>query len=190
VPLRSGKREHARCESGPHWRARPGAGPAARFKHTGRPALAGAPAGWGRGCPSAERGLPAQAGPGCRFDPGPPIPHAPPPEHVALAANAIDASSSESLTATPADRCVSFVGLECDAKARQMIALVRRDIDQPARTNAFWEYFKKKATAGSGPPPDDLFLVHSHLDQMRELFELHEDERALDLLDRIERECC
>ena len=91
---------------------------------------------------------------------------------------------------TKTDRYVSFIGLDCDAKAREMMSHVRRYIDDPQHTNAFWEYFKKKAAGGSGPAPDDLFLIHSNLNQIRELFELHEDETALNLLDRIEQECC
>lgn len=88
------------------------------------------------------------------------------------------------------DRYISFVGLECDAKAREVMRHVRRYIDDPRHTDAFWEYFKKKAAGGSGPRPDDLFLIHSNLNQMRELFERHGDETALALFDRIEQECC
>jgi len=88
------------------------------------------------------------------------------------------------------DRYISFVGLDCDAKAHEIMACTRRYIDDPQHTNAFWEYFKKKAEGGSGAKPDDLFLVHSNLNQIRELFEAHEDAMALALLDRIEEECC
>lgn len=88
------------------------------------------------------------------------------------------------------DRYISFIGLDCDAKARELMTHVRRYIDDPEHTNAFWEYFKKKAEGGSGKKPDELFLVHSNLNQIRELFEEHEDEVALKLLDKIEQECC
>ena len=88
------------------------------------------------------------------------------------------------------DRYISFIGLDCDAKAARLMAILRRHIDDPAHSNAFWEYFKKKAAGGSGPRPDDLFLVHCHLNQMRELLEECEDAEGLELLDRIEQECC
>ena len=105
--------------------------------------------------------------------------------------NSIAAASEDGSGAKPAtDRYVSFIGLDCDAKAREMMSHVRRYIDDPQHTNAFWEYFKKKSLGGSGPRPDDLFLIHSNLNQIRELFELHADEKALSLLDRIEQECC
>jgi len=99
-------------------------------------------------------------------------------------------AGTEANPATPPDRYVSFIGLDCDAKAAQLMALIRRHIDSPERSNAFWEYFKKKAAGGSGPRPDALFLIHSNLNQIRELFETYADTEALDLLERIEEECC
>ncbi len=89
-----------------------------------------------------------------------------------------------------ADRYVSFKEIDCDGNARLLMEMIRRHIDDPARTNAFWEYFKKKAEGGSGPKPDELFLIHSNLNQIRELFESWDDEQALQLLDQIEMECC
>jgi hypothetical protein len=88
------------------------------------------------------------------------------------------------------DRYVSFIGLDCDAKAARLMARLRHTIDDPRHSNVFWEYFKKKAAGGSGPRPDDLFLIHSNLNQIRELFEQHADADALALLDHIEEVCC
>lgn len=88
------------------------------------------------------------------------------------------------------DRYVSFIGLDCDAKAERMMQHLRRHIDNPAHSNAFWAYFKKKAAGGSGARPDNLFLIHCHLNQIRELFEERQDDEALELLERIEAECC
>lgn len=88
------------------------------------------------------------------------------------------------------DRYVSFIGLDCDAKASHLMQRVRNYIDDARYSNAFWEYFKKKAEGGSGPRPDDLFLIHCNLNQIRELFEQQADAEALTLLDNIEQECC
>jgi len=88
------------------------------------------------------------------------------------------------------DRYLSFIGMECDAKAIEMMRRIRHYIDDPQHSNAFWEYFKNKAAAGSGPRPDALFLIHSNLNQIRELFEDKDDGEALRLLDNIEHECC
>ena len=95
------------------------------------------------------------------------------------------------LAADPtSDRYVSFSDIDCDGNARLLMSLIRKHIDDPAHSNAFWEYFKKKAEGGSGPKPDELFLIHSNLNQIRELFETWEDNEALELLDRVEIECC
>lgn len=102
----------------------------------------------------------------------------------------VDGVASDTPSAPLPDRYVSFLGLDCDAKARRLMDYIRRHIDEPGRSNAFWDYFKKKAVGGSGPRPDELFLVHSNLNQIRELLEERGDDEALALLDRIEEECC
>ncbi|MGL4752553.1 MAG: N(2)-fixation sustaining protein CowN [Aeromonadaceae bacterium] len=88
------------------------------------------------------------------------------------------------------DRYVSFEGIDCDGNARQLMAMIYHHIEQPERNNAFWDYFRQKASGGSGPKPDDLFMIHCHLNQIRELFEQWQDQEALTLLDRVEIECC
>ncbi|WP_228273690.1 N(2)-fixation sustaining protein CowN [Rhodocyclus tenuis] len=98
--------------------------------------------------------------------------------------------AEEAVTDAKRDRYVSFIGLECDAKAATLMQRIRDYIDDPQHSNVFWEYFKKKAAGGSGPRPDPLFLIHSNLNQIRELFEDKGDEDALRLLDNIEEECC
>ena len=88
------------------------------------------------------------------------------------------------------DRYVSFDGIDCDGNAQRIMACIERLLDLPGRSNAFWEYFMKKRAGGSGPKPDDLFLIHSNINQVRELFETWEDEEAMSLLVRLEEECC
>ncbi|MDD5365281.1 MAG: N(2)-fixation sustaining protein CowN [Gallionellaceae bacterium] len=88
------------------------------------------------------------------------------------------------------DRYVSFQGIDCDSNARQIMACIDRHLALPGRCNAFWEYFGKKRSGGSGPKPDELFLIHSNINQVRELFETWEDREALHLLALLEEECC
>ncbi len=88
------------------------------------------------------------------------------------------------------DRYVSFDGIDCDGGARRVMACIERVLEQPGRNDAFWDYFMKKRTGGSGPRPDDLFLIHSNINQVRELFETWEDEAAMALLVKLEEECC
>lgn len=88
------------------------------------------------------------------------------------------------------DRYISFEGIDCDGNAKAVMACIERLIEMPGRGNAFWDYFMKKRAAGSGPKPDDLFLIHSNINQVRELFETWEDEEAMKLLHILEEECC
>ena len=88
------------------------------------------------------------------------------------------------------DRYISFGDIDCDGNARRVMAHIDRLIAQPAHNNAFWDYFMKKRAGGSGPKPDDLFLIHSNINQIRDLFETCADEAAMALLIQLEEECC
>ena len=97
---------------------------------------------------------------------------------------------SDETACRAANRYVSFEGLDCDGKARRLMAALDAQLAMPGRSNAFWDYFAKKRAGGSGPKPDDLFLIHCHVNQIRELFELANDDVLLQLLDQVEEECC
>jgi len=88
------------------------------------------------------------------------------------------------------DRYASFIGLDCNGQARRFIAMLRPYLDDPARSNAFWVHFEKKLTATSGPRNDELFLIHAHINILRDQLESLDDVQALLLLDQIEQECC
>jgi len=88
------------------------------------------------------------------------------------------------------DRYVSFVGLDCNGQARRLIAMLRPYMDDPAKSNPFWQLFAKKLAPTSGPTHDELFLIHAHINILRDQLEQHDDEAALSLLDQIEQECC
>jgi hypothetical protein len=88
------------------------------------------------------------------------------------------------------DRYISFDGIDCDGNARRMMSMIELHLPEAGASKPFWEYFMAKRTPRSGPPPDDLFLVHSHLNQIREFFEERGDAEALELLFKLEEECC
>lgn len=88
------------------------------------------------------------------------------------------------------DRYVSFDGIDCNGNARVVMAFIERNLAGPGQNSPFWEYFTAKRHPRSGPPPDDLFLVHCHINQIRELFEERADEEAMALLSLLEEECC
>jgi hypothetical protein len=89
-----------------------------------------------------------------------------------------------------ADRYVSFSGIDCNGNARRVMALIEKYLTECGQDEPFWKYFINKRTPRSGPVPDDLFLVHSHINQIRELFEAIGNEEALALLFLLEEECC
>jgi hypothetical protein len=90
------------------------------------------------------------------------------------------------------DRYVSFLDIDFDGNMAVVLEHMRRYIDNPATTNAFWEKFKQRMAAidaGSGSITDKLLLLHSHVYYMVELFEDHDDEQALKDLKKLEEEC-
>jgi len=88
------------------------------------------------------------------------------------------------------DRYVTFDGLDCDGNARRLVAAILRHIDDPAKSNALWEQFRAKLEGRSSQLADELFLVHSYVYYIRELFEEYADDEGLALLDQVEEECC
>lgn len=94
------------------------------------------------------------------------------------------------------DRYISFAGIEGDKNAAELMVLLRRHIDDPDKSNAFWEMFKIKLERvgkidDSGARClDNLFLIHSYINNIKELFEEYDDVPALELLEKIEAESC
>lgn len=94
------------------------------------------------------------------------------------------------------DRYISFAGIDGDKNSRELVVLLRQHIDQPGKSNPFWEKFKEKLSRVGQPEQnggrslDELFLIHSYINNIRELFEEHDDLPALTLLEQIEKESC
>ncbi|KXB31992.1 N(2)-fixation sustaining protein CowN [Dechloromonas denitrificans] len=88
------------------------------------------------------------------------------------------------------DRYTTFDGIDCAGNARRVMLLIERNLPEAGPDRSFWEYFMAKRQPRSGPVPDDLFLVHSYINQIRELFESCADGEALTLLTQVEEECC
>lgn len=94
------------------------------------------------------------------------------------------------------DRYVSFIGIEGDSNSRRLMEMLRRHIDDPHKTNRYWELFKDKLARVGKPDEnggrclDELFLIHAYINNIRELFEQFDDQPALALLEQIETESC
>ena len=94
------------------------------------------------------------------------------------------------------DRYVSFIGIDGDRNSRELMVMLRRHIDDPLKSNRFWEMFKGKLELVGKPDEnggrslDELFLIHSYINNITELFEEYDDQAALTLLERTETESC
>jgi hypothetical protein len=94
---------------------------------------------------------------------------------------------------TDTDRYVSFIGIECDRNAERIVEYIERLAQGPAKDNAYWQAFLtkiEKSRSGDTATGDALFLVHSHINLIRDLFEDYDDEEAAALLEKVEIECC
>ena len=94
--------------------------------------------------------------------------------------------------ATESDRYVTYTNIDCEGNAKKLLLLLRKHIDNQNKSNLFWEKFKEKLAKIDAPDEstdsrlDEIFLIHNRY----EIFEEYDDEEALQLLDKIERECC
>lgn len=93
-------------------------------------------------------------------------------------------------TAAQADRYISFEGIECDAHAARILSYIRDCIDEVEHPSSWQSYFARKLVEIEGIGQDALFFVGSQVNYIRELFEHHGQTAGLDLLDKIEDECC
>jgi hypothetical protein len=88
------------------------------------------------------------------------------------------------------DRYVTFVDIDCAGNARRIMECIERDVPRAGRTAPFWPYFMAKRQPKCGTAPDDLFLIHCHINLIRELFDECGDTAAQALLTQVEEECC
>ena len=92
-----------------------------------------------------------------------------------------------------ADRYVSFAGIDCDGNAGRLIARIFMHIDDPLKSNAFWDKFRSDVLAAEDIHArkfDGLCLLCARVGIIAELFEQYDDTEGLALLERIENECC
>jgi len=91
------------------------------------------------------------------------------------------------------DRYVSFRGIRCTEQASLVLEHVFAIIDDPTKTNPFWEKFRSQIIAAADAHvrvKDELCLLCSHTYFIEELFDEHDDEVGLGHLKKIEEECC
>lgn len=97
---------------------------------------------------------------------------------------------------TKTDRYVTYSNIDCEGNSKRLMAMLRKHIDDPKKTNAFWDKFKgmldkiDKPAENNGRTIDEIFLIHTYINNLYEIFEEYDDSEALSLLDQIEQECC
>jgi len=94
------------------------------------------------------------------------------------------------------DRYVTFKNIDCEGNSKRLMEMLLQHVGDPQHSNPFWEKFKEKLAKCGQPDEnggrtlDELFLIHTYINNLYELFEERDDDAALELLGRIERECC
>ena len=96
-------------------------------------------------------------------------------------------AAEDSLAADFVDRYRTFKGIDFEGQASRM--LERIDLLTGDANNLFWTYFNQRRNATEGARCDDLLLLASFVNQIRELFEDRGDETGLAWLDQLENEC-
>ncbi len=98
---------------------------------------------------------------------------------------------TESTDSHSTDRYVSFLGLDCDTKAQQLVDTLRQAMIRDGRQDPFWEYFAAKLNGTQGPTHHDaLYHIHCHLNDLRDLFERWDEADLTLMLESLEIECC
>jgi hypothetical protein len=96
-------------------------------------------------------------------------------------------------TASKPARYISFKDIDCEGGSKALIERILLHINDPAKTNAYWEAFKGRLTqadAMRARTADGLCLLCASVSYIDELFEDHDDDQGLALLRQLEDECC
>lgn len=87
-----------------------------------------------------------------------------------------------------ADRYVSFRGIDFDGYCRALIDTIERYHAAEGNAEPFWGWFLDLRRTDPAKR-DDLLLLSSLVNPLRERFEAHGDAQALALLEQAEEEC-
>lgn len=86
------------------------------------------------------------------------------------------------------DRYVSFKGIDYDGNVRRVLDHLERYRRRDPQ-HRLLDYLARQRSLTSGARRDDLLLLHSLVNPIRDLFEAGSDQPALADLDRLEQEC-
>ena len=88
------------------------------------------------------------------------------------------------------DRYISFSGIACDANADKLIAILKNHLTKSHGSVEWQRYFTDKIIEQKRMGRDNLNLVGNQTNPLYEYFNECEDQKATELLFKIEQECC
>lgn len=88
------------------------------------------------------------------------------------------------------DRYISFCGIDCDGNARRLMAILNTHIDEANGDRCWQEYFRDKQEQMRKLGQDNLFFIGAQMNNLYSYLEDCGDQEALQLLWRLEQECC
>lgn len=80
--------------------------------------------------------------------------------------------------------------IDCDRCIRALYARIRHYLDQDAGDCPLCRYFRDRLGGRDGSEDDARLLLHAQINVIYELFSRHADADALQLLARVEDDCC
>ncbi len=88
------------------------------------------------------------------------------------------------------DRYVSFCGIECDRWAQELMAYLVETLQKPETDSRWADYFGQKFAERQRMGQDELFFIGAQMNNLYSLFEACDDDAALEMLWRLEQQCC
>ncbi|MBF8999588.1 MULTISPECIES: N(2)-fixation sustaining protein CowN [Vibrio] len=88
------------------------------------------------------------------------------------------------------DRYVSFEGIKCNQNADLLIGMLESNLNNQLGDDRWHTYFSDKRNQQHQRGHDNLHFIGNQLNMLFEYFKQCEDQPALDLLYKIEQECC
>jgi len=88
------------------------------------------------------------------------------------------------------DRYISFCGIDCDGNANLLLGMLETSIANGKGDSRWHSYFEQKRAQQKKMNHDNLYFVGSQMNSLYSYFEDCEDQQALELLWRLEQECC
>ncbi len=89
-----------------------------------------------------------------------------------------------------ADRYISFCNIECDENANHLMDMLNKHIQAGHGKEQWHSYFQNKMREQLNMGRDNLNFVGNQLNMLYSYFGECEDNDALDLLYKLEQECC